>query len=226
MLPIITAGLMVIVLPIYIYTEYKLVPKRYFIAKTICSLLFLLTAIIAMLQFGINPKYALPIILALSLGLIGDVLLAFSHRGNCFLIGLVSFLLGQLVYTYVFFSFGGFMPLDIVVYLLTLGLCLVLYSKAKLELGKMKIPVLVYMVIIILMFTSAISLAYKNGFSNIITIMICIGATLFLASDIVLAYVKFKPGVNKALRGINLSLYYMAQIILALTLQVMGYVGL
>ena len=78
------------------------------------------------------------------------------------------------------------------------------------------------MLIIAFMFVMAMMSLYKCGFDYLTSAIIAVGAVLFLVSDAVLAFVVFHEKPHKSLRAVNLSLYYAAQMILALTLVTFG----
>ena len=165
-----------------------------------------------------NASYAWFILAALMMGLIGDLLLVFSDKLKFFIAGLAAFLVGQLIYTAVFAKFGGFMIYDALIFIALVAVLVTANAKLKLELGRMKKPVAVYAIIISAMFTMAVSLLYKGAFGTAATTLIVSGALLFLASDAVLALVRFKKDSPVFCRGLNLSLYYAAQVLLALSI--------
>lgn len=216
--PIIMAIVMFAWLPFYVWTEYHWKQRSYFWTKTISSLLFLSVAISAYLILRPNPDYALWVIAALIMGMIGDMLLVYINNLKCFVLGLVSFLIGQIFYGLVFLRFVGFSWIDVVVYVVVVGGALYAYTKTNLKLGKMKLPVLAYLLIISFMFVMAVSGIYKGGFSPLVTALIATGAALFLASDVVLGFLQFRKAPGKSLIAVNRLLYYVAQLILALTI--------
>ena len=206
----------------YIWTEYHWERKKFFYTKAVNSLLFLAIGITAFITQGAEPGYAWFIIAALVMGFIGDLFLVFPFSAKCFISGLLAFLVGQIIYGYTFLKFGGFMVYDVIIYLVLVGACLIAYKKSSLELEKMKIPVLFYLLIISFMFSMAVSLIYKGTLNVTVTSLIALGAALFLASDMVLAFVRFKKDAHPALRGINLGLYYSAQVLLAVSIAFFG----
>lgn len=218
MLPFLLTGLLALWLPFYIRTEYKWHQNKFVFTKAISSTLFLLIGITSYVVAEAPSSYALWIIGALVLGYIGDILLVYADIIKCFILGLVSFLIGQIVYGTLFLYNNGFLIYDVIIYIVVVASCLFAYTKTNLDLGPMKIPVLFYLLIISYMFTMAVSTIYKGGFNTITTILIVIGASLFLASDLVLAFVRFQKDPKPCMRGINLVLYYSAQAILALSI--------
>jgi uncharacterized membrane protein YhhN len=217
-LPFILAGACALWSVFYIWTEYHWPPKKFFFAKAINSLLFLAVGITAFLAAPGNASYAWFILAALMMGLIGDLLLVFSDKLKFFIAGLAAFLVGQLIYTAAFAKYGGFMIYDALIFIALVVFLVIANAKLKLELGRMKKPVAVYAIIISAMFTMAVSLSYKGAFGTAATALIVSGAVLFLASDAVLALVRFKKDRPAFCRGLNLSLYYAAQVLLALSI--------
>jgi len=220
--PIIIAVALALWLPFYISTEYRLEKSKFIYIKMVASLLFLSIAVSAFVILKPSADYAAWIIAALAFGMIGDGLLVYREKLKLFILGLTAFLIGQIFYGVTFLRFVGFMWIDVVFYVALVLAALFVYTKVKLNLGKMKIPVLAYVLIISFMFVMAISSLYKCGFDTLTSALISSGAVLFLASDVVLAFVVFADKPHKSLRAINLALYYAAQMILALTLVTFG----
>ena len=220
--PIIFAILLALWLPFYISTEYRWTKNEYVFTKMTASLLFIAIGVSAFISAGTPASYGAWVIAALVFGMIGDILLVYVDKSLFFVLGLVSFLIGQIIYGVTFLRFVGFMWIDIVLYVVLVAAAIFAYTRVKMDLGKMKIPVLAYLLIIMFMFVMALSSIYKGGFNTLTTALISAGAVLFLASDIVLAFVIFQKDSPKQLRAVNLSLYYCAQMLLALSVLTFG----
>ena len=220
--PVILAALLVLWLPFYINTEYRWAKNKYFFTKMAASLLFIAIGVSAFIVSGTPANYGAWVIAALIFGIIGDLLLVYVDKTMFFMFGLISFLIGQIVYGVTFLRFVGFMWIDVVIYVVLVAAAIFAYTRVKLDLGKMKIPVLAYLLIIMFMFVMAVSSIYKGGFNTLTTAFISLGAVLFLASDVVLAFFIFQKDSPKPLRAINLSLYYGAQMLLALSVFTFG----
>ena len=220
--PIIFAILLALWLPFYISTEYRWTKNKYVFTKMTASLLFIAIGVSAFICSGTPANYGAWVIAALVFGMIGDILLVHFDKFLFFVLGLVSFLIGQIVYGITFLRFVGFMWIDVVLYVVLVAAAIFAYTRVKMDLGKMKIPVLAYLLIIMFMFVMALSSIYKGGFNTLTTALISTGAVLFLASDIVLAFVIFQKDSPKQLRAVNLSLYYCAQMLLALSVLTFG----
>lgn len=160
----------------------------HYIAKPaiVMSLIFLL----------INTGKHLPkpilnkILAALIFSLLGDILLMFvNYSGHFFTVGLIAFLIAHVFYVMAFLehknskkSALGFI-IGLMVYAAFLFYVLID------GLGSMLIPVIIYMLVILTMATSAY--LRKNSVSDLSYKLVFIGAIMFMISDSVLAFNKF-----------------------------------
>jgi len=216
--PMIFVVAMVIFLPFYIWTEYNWPQEKYLYMKLTSSLLFVLTGVTSLIVSNTPLSYGLLILIALVLGMIGDGFLVYDKHPTFFLVGLVSFLIGQVVYGTAFLRVNGFMWYDLLIYFALLGFCIYMYPKTKIKLEDMTKPVLLYYIIILFMFTMAISSIYKGGFNQITTILVSVGASLFLISDVILTFNLFDKTASKSIKIYVLVAYYFAQAMLALSI--------
>jgi len=165
---------------------------------------------------GIQSDLIIIIIRALTFSWLGDVVLMFdSFNKNIFLIGLLAFLFAHLIYIR-FFSLvrmgekiklkPGLILLVVVYYS---GLIYLLFN----DLHDMKIPVLVYGIVISIMFLLALHMLFiKNKEAGKLMMF---GALLFIASDSILAVNKFYEPFEYA--GIAIMLTYgIAQLLITL----------
>lgn len=217
-IPIILTGLLVCFLPFYIRTEYIWPAKKYFYTKVASSILFVSIGVSALIVTQTPLSYSAFIVAALVLGLIGDAFLVYDKNPKFFMLGLVTFLLGQIVYGTVFLSVNGFMWYDLIIYAVMLSAVFIVYPKTNVELGEMKKPVLLYYIIILYMFTMAVSSIYKGGFNTLTTIFVASGAFLFLLSDVILTFNLFDKNAPKSTKAWVLITYYAAQSLLALSI--------
>lgn len=131
--------------------------------------------------------------LALIFSLLGDVLLMFVDKStHFFTIGLVAFLLAHMMYILVFLKHRNdkksALGLIIILAIYAVGLFYLLRN----GLGEMLVPVLIYMIVILAMATSAF---LRQGSVNSLSFkLVFIGALFFMISDSILALNKFyKP---------------------------------
>ncbi|MHA1791222.1 MAG: lysoplasmalogenase [Promethearchaeota archaeon] len=154
------------------------------------------------------------IILGLGFGFLGDLLLLNKNNEKAFMAGLASFLLGHLSYILAFINDIEFTSIDItimfsiLVYLIT-GWLIINYL--KINLGKFKIPTIFYMIIIELMSFFSLCRAVKSN--NELAWLTFIGSVLFIASDAILASIKFK-NFNEKYHSLVMLTYVLAQLLI------------
>ncbi|MEY8848437.1 lysoplasmalogenase [Psychroserpens sp. XS_ASV72] len=157
----------------------------------------------------LGKSMRLLMILALLFSLFGDISLMFDNLSSSyFIIGLVSFLLAHIMYILVFLKHRNTSsrPLGFLGLLLLYAISLFFYLKDGL--GDMLVPVMVYMIVILGMATSAF-LRRKSVNTKSFT-WVLIGAILFLVSDSILAIDKFHHALPLSSVSIMLS-YALAQ---------------
>ncbi len=129
-------------------------------------------------------------IAALLFSVLGDILLMFVDRSpHFFTIGLVAFLLAHIMYILTFLKHRGKRKSIIGFVILLLIYASGLFYLLKDGLGEMLIPVVVYMIIILGMATSAY--LRKNMVNSVSYNLVFIGAIFFMISDSILALNKF-----------------------------------
>jgi uncharacterized membrane protein YhhN len=178
--------------------------------KPMTSLLFVLTGL---WLADFSTRYDLLIVVGLVLGLVGDVLLI---RKAWFVIGLVAFLLGHILYGAAFMgvlSYGSFDNFNILVLAPILIGRLVFYF-LKPYFGKMKGPVTAYFIVITVMMCTAMAVYFEPDAAQTFRRLVVLGALCFYASDLAVALDRFvKPSFKQAFWG--LPLYYVGQFLLA-----------
>lgn len=159
--------------------------------------------------FSIKEKSRLAylIIVALFFSWLGDIFLIHKADNSYFIPGLVSFLITQLLYVYIFYKTSeGFKPRF---FTYSTGFLLFVYGflinyMMWTGLGEMRIPVATYTLIIMTMGVAAL-FRKAHGTSYVL-----VGAMLFIASDSILAVNKFYEPVYAA--GFwTMSTYILAQ---------------
>ncbi len=178
--------------------------------KTPLSSLFIVTAIV---QPHPEMRYFQLMLAGFVFCMGGDVLLALPQK-KAFMAGLVSFLIGHLFYVAAFFKLSSSHALLWVGAAIVVPAGIVVFTWLKPHLGSMKIPVLLYIVIISLMLVGAITIFGDDHLGKSFHILVMAGAFCFYCSDIFVARHRFvrKEIIN---RYIGLSLYYTGQFLLA-----------
>lgn len=194
---------------LHLWAEYTARPWLVYFTKPATTSLLLLIALGA--DTPVQPFYPLSIRMGLLFSLVGDIFLMLPR--DRFIAGLVSFLLAHLWYIgafgaavrWPFFSWWG---LPVVVFAVGIYVLLVPH------LGKMRLPVAIYMVVIALMAWLAISLFAQEHARW--TFAAASGAVLFVISDATLALNRFRQRFWSA-QLIVLGTYYLAQWLIALS---------
>ena len=155
--------------------------------------------------------YSVLIMAGLIFSLGGDIALMLPH--DRFVMGLGSFLIAQIIYTFAFISRVAEFSILLLLPLIAYGIWM--FFNLKPNLGKMTIPVLIYIVCILLMAWSAAN--YWNGFKSAPAMFAAVGALTFVFSDSVLAWNRFKTAWSFG-RPLVLGSYFLAQYLIASSL--------
>ena len=185
------------------------------VLKGLASLCFVIVGAMA----GDGSHLAKLVLAGLILGCVADVLLnlrwVFKEKGKLiFLVGILVFLSGHIVYLAAILPMAKSWVICIGI-ILTAGLMKWIFTKITAE-KAFKIFGVFYIGAIVLMNCVAISnlVTVPSAF----TALFAAGAALFLISDIVLILNTFGPESKFSLRITNLSLYYLGQLLIALSL--------
>ena len=196
-----------------LYYEKKKDRAPLLIVKSILSLLFVVTAL---LQPHSVPAYYHYLLVGLIFCLIGDVCLALPQE-KAFMVGLVSFLLGHVLYISAFLSLvqvsHWFSPGVFIIF----GISAFIFFWLRPHLKSMLIPVLLYIVVITVMASGAWAVFWKSSFQISGRAFILAGSLCFYVSDLFVARDKFiKEEYRNQLLG--LPLYYAGQFLLAFSI--------
>jgi uncharacterized membrane protein YhhN len=197
--------------PAYLVLNYRGNTKAVFF-KGALTLVILAATIYAglngmWLEQGIYPYL---ICAGLFFGFLGDVSIEIK-----FLYGIVTFLIGHLIYIAAFIYLGGFIWLIAPVFTGFFAVMFAVYKILKPDFGKMLGPVIAYTVIIGLMFAASVVLPFTEyNLPSTQINLIVIGSILFVISDILLAIYKFLVSKYQ-IRVANLSIYFISQILIA-----------
>lgn len=194
---------------LHIRAEYRGPQYQIYLFKPLTMVFILLIAVVQAGQPD-APLYKVAILAGLVFSLAGDVFLMLPS--DRFIAGLVSFLIAHLLYITAFTSGTGFgfswRLLPCVIY----GIAI--FSILSPHLGKMQVPVVVYMVVILVMAWQAWERWSQTGQSG--ALLAFLGAVLFLISDSALAINRFRGGYQSA-QALILSTYFAAQWLIALS---------
>lgn len=192
--------------------------KRGLWLKTLTSVFFVAVGIIMMTNSN-SKSVALQVVCGLILGLIGDVLLALrqlykARREFFFTIGALAFAVGHAMYILALRSIA-FVHWAIVLGLFAVGMLLshgyALYK--KIDVGSKKLPATIYLAIVVLMASVAVSTGIVVR--SPAAILFAVGGLLFAVSDNILCAYSYG---NKPIWRMNRILhiaYYGAQLAIA-----------
>ena len=190
---------------IHILAEYHGQRRLVYLFKPLTMLFIILIAVLGQTA---SPLYKTMIIAGLIFSTAGDVLLMLP--ADRFAAGLAAFLAAHLFYIAAFLADIEILAWWPVIPLVIYGLFF--YFILSRSLGKLRLPVLTYIVVILMM----VWLAWErwSQIRNSSALLACIGAVLFLISDTLLAIDHFR-GAFKSAQVLKLSTYYSAQWLIA-----------
>lgn len=204
---------------IMIYTilnpKYK---KYYVVTKTLCSFTFISLSLFTVL-LNSNESLALHWFPAFLFCLLGDIALGFYQMNKkqlYFMMGLSAFLIGHILFVY---AFSKVAPLNWKIFIFppfAVLTSMLLLKLPGMKTGKLKPAIYVYTFFISLLFASSIVLLWNN--QDIHTLLIAIGATLFLISDAILLFLYFYKTPTIHLHILNLLSYYYGMFFLTISL--------
>lgn len=192
--------------------------------KPASTVLCILIAALSFTQAGHLPVYSVLILLGLVFCLAGDVMLIPRGEPRKFMFGLVSFLIGHLIFIGAFVVAQNAIALpssparEVVAALALLVLVGVVFFYLRPGLGKMQMPVALYMAVISLMVHRAVGGLYVGASVPLQPTLAVAGALLFFVSDFVLAVDRFAfDGELPRASLMVLGTYFSAIAILALS---------
>ena len=150
--------------------------RQIYIIKPLATLIVIVVALMSLYEPFRNMNYTWGVLVALFFSLGGDIALMFPDKGKSFKIGLVFFLAAHIRYTILFLMLGRFTRLDILPALILLAAGVIFYMMIKHNLGSMKGAVIVYIIVISVMVSRAISVFMSPVFTTTQALMIGSGA--------------------------------------------------
>lgn len=214
--------------PCHLFAPFCKGGKRPLISKCICSGIFILVGVFAMLASSNYGTFAYLMLAGLCFSALGDYFLGVSMKGKYFIAGVLSFATAHIFYAWAFFSVSSaknpngslVSKNEIISFIVILILLGVSFFAFKLDLGKLKSLIFFYSMVIMVMLVKAISLvkvlcAAGGENSTVVALLLGIGAVLFVVSDAVLSLILFGDKDTRKMTVLNLSTYFSAQTLLA-----------
>lgn len=187
------------------------------------SKLFMGTTLVRDLFISALPM-AFLFLAGLVCGLLGDVYLELralrpkTEEPAIILGGVIPFALGHIFYYIALLLIGKLSVWAILFSLAVTGLLVLSAKWMKMDWEKSKVPCTIYSFLIFLMIGQAFANAIASGFTAMTAVMFS-GAVLFGISDLILSQIYFKgQNENKLFIILNLSTYYLAQLLIAVSL--------
>lgn len=193
--------------------------------KPLSTLLVILVAALSLSKppGAFDAGYSILLLGGLALSLAGDVLLI-EHTTRAFVAGLIAFLLAHVLYIAALVHMQATRDLGVhstVEWIGALALILIglgFYAYLRSGLGRMRVPVIAYMLVISTMVQRALALSAVHPGPSIQAVLIVGGALLFYTSDAILAISRFRFDDRLPHYSLwNLSTYYAGQACLALS---------
>ena len=206
------AVLLLILVSFLIRAEIKENAKQIYLLKPLSSFLLILIAVVAYIM-GIGDRtYILLVLLGIVFCFGGDIALMFQPK-SAFLMGLISFLIGHVVYAAVFTYYNQSWVQNYIVAGLIIVFGVLIYAYLYSGLSRMKVPVLFYLLVISFMLNSAVTTFYSEFFNVFQAAALTVGAALFYISDVILAISRFKKPLRY--NRFSLAFYYSGQFLIA-----------
>jgi uncharacterized membrane protein YhhN len=203
-----------------LYFEKKEDPRGLVPSKTALSILFVLAAL---MQPHAVPRYAHFIITGLVFCLGGDLFLALPQK-RMFLLGLISFLVGHILYIVAFSGVGALQPWTWAGTAMVFLISGRVYWWLRPHLGSLHAAVLCYILVITIMVSGTCSVVANGRLNLTARIMVLAGALCFYFSDVFVARDRFlkKEFLN---RLTGLPMYYAGQFLLAFSVGLLQWEG-
>ncbi|MBQ1482432.1 MAG: lysoplasmalogenase [Erysipelotrichaceae bacterium] len=191
------------------------------ILKGLAAFVFVTIGFIAYRR--VNNAFNKVFFYGLAFGMIGDILLNLRYifekqSQKIFLAGILAFLIGHILYLAGLLpqARGAFLWPCILLGALAAGLLLAYIFKTMEVKKAFKIFGVFYLGAVFIMTAIAIGIAVVYPSRR--SILYCIGAILFTASDVILIFNTFSGVSRFSRRVVNLSMYYIGQILIAVSL--------
>lgn len=210
----ILTGLLILTVTLLIRAEFRGAQNQIYFFKPVSTIIITVVIILSFFLDSQGYGYKTAILIAMIFCLGGDIALMFESE-KAFKIGLVLFLIGHIFYGGALTYFNDFALVDplytIAVVLIGVPIFYFLYP----GLEKLKVPVIVYMIVISFMMNSALLTFNSAYFNGLQAWLLALGAGLFYLSDVMLAINKFRFPFK--LNRFSLVFYFGGQLLLALS---------
>jgi uncharacterized membrane protein YhhN len=151
----------------------------------------LLLPVLIVFYFAASSSVLVTVIIAFAFSWLGDVLLIKKEIPKFFRLGMVAFLLSHVFYIVAFLSLTNGIHLTVLIVSCVIAAVAEIFLPRIINPPKaMKIPIIVYGVVILVM--SVAALQYMLSAINIRTILLFAGSVIFIFSDCFMSYHAFR----------------------------------
>lgn len=186
--------------------------------KIITSMFFIAICIASYLTNHTNFTYFTLILIGLVFSLIGDILLEFNDNRKMFLLGVGSFALTHIFYSCAFiYLVPPVFEYSIVAFILASSAIYMFILIKGFDFKNNFNYISLYIFVIMFMVSKAFSLYPIISLCPIGIPLVITGAVLFMVSDLLLCFYMFYTKCPKWLGSISLFIYYVAQVMIALS---------
>ena len=205
---------------IFIVVEHKEKYVSAVILKGCASLMFVCIGYVGFMAAS-NASFAKMVFLGLCFGALGDILLNLrylskTHGQKIFLLGIAAFLTGHILYLVALIPLSSNLLISLIAGVIVAVLLLFyIFKKLSVKIA-FKIFGIFYIGAVVLM--TAVAIGNLIALPDTNRAMYALGAVLFTLSDIVLIFNTFGGATKYSMRITNLSLYYIGQLLIALSL--------
>ena len=210
---------------VFILLEHSKKMLSALLFKALASLLFVLAGVFAF-SLATRLSFARLVLVGLMLGAIGDVCLNLRFlitdgAKRAFMLGIASFLLGHVAYVLALVSCAPAALIYALPAAAVVSFFLIRFVLARIEVeGSIKTFGIVYLCVVFLMACVALAMFLLEP-QNTGRAIFALGGVLFAASDVLLVLGQFGRRTYRGFRALNLSLYYIGQVCICLTIALM-----
>lgn len=188
--------------------------KKTAVIQPLTTLVAVLVAALSLVSSRANPGYTAWILVGMGLCLLADIFNIDMTNDKILYAAMAVFVVAYLEYAVTYTRFSGFQPEDIVVgiaFFLIYIFLMRLYWKG---LGKYKVPVLIYGLVMPFMVTRALSTLFGNTFSVTSAVLVTAGSLMLFLGDVEYGIHRFYKPIKFSIGPI---LYAGGQLLIALS---------
>ena len=217
---LIPVPLVLIVIGFYVMARAKNDLKRVAVVQPLATILAIVICALSLLTPHAVVGFTAFILAGLVLALIGDFLNVDMTSQKVVIVGLVIFVFAYLVYAVGMAFYNGFHRADLFVAAALLAILCAVMAYLWTGLGPMRIPFVIYGMILCIMVNRAVSTFFGDVFSTTQAVLLTAGTLMIFFGDMLFAITSYKkPSPPPAAVSLNLAgpaMYAGAQLLIAL----------